>query len=49
MRTLPAYVRDVGLWYSVANARPVTEDIIGLVRERVTTAFGAWNPTAVPA
>ena len=49
MRTLPSYVRDVGLWWSVANARPVTEDIIDVVRERVTAAFGAWDPPAVRA
>jgi glycerol-1-phosphate dehydrogenase [NAD(P)+] len=40
MRTLPAYVREAGLWYSVANARPVTDDVIDKVRERVTAAFG---------
>jgi glycerol-1-phosphate dehydrogenase [NAD(P)+] len=49
MRTLPAYVRDAGLWYSVADARPVTEDVIDHVRERVTAAFGARDGVEVGA
>jgi glycerol dehydrogenase-like iron-containing ADH family enzyme len=42
MRTLGAYVREAELWYSVADVEPVTEDLIGLVRERVTATFGRW-------
>jgi glycerol-1-phosphate dehydrogenase [NAD(P)+] len=40
MRTLPSYVREAGLWYSIANASPVPEGVIARVRERVTTVFG---------
>ena len=43
MRTLAAYVHDAGLWYSVADARPVTDDLIGRVRERVTATYGPWT------
>jgi hypothetical protein len=42
MRTLGAYVREAELWYSVADVEPVTEDLIGFVRERVTATFGRW-------
>ncbi len=43
MRTLAAYVRDAGLWYSAADARPVTDDLIGRVREMVLAAYGPWS------
>ena len=49
MRTLSAYVRQAGLWYSVADARPVTEALIDDVRQQVTAAFGAWEAQAAPA
>jgi glycerol dehydrogenase-like iron-containing ADH family enzyme len=43
MRTLSSYVREVGLWYSVADARPVTDAHFERVRELVGAAYGSWN------
>ncbi len=42
MRRMAWYVRYADLWYSVADARPVTEDFIERVRERVYATYGAW-------
>jgi glycerol-1-phosphate dehydrogenase [NAD(P)+] len=42
MRTLATYVRSAGLWYSVADARPIDEAFIGRIRDRVSTAYGPW-------
>ncbi len=44
MRTLAAYVRTAGLWYSVADAVPVDEAFIGRIREAVTAAYLDWDP-----
>jgi glycerol-1-phosphate dehydrogenase [NAD(P)+] len=43
MRTLASYVREAGLWYSVADARPVTEDFIAGVRHEIETTYGQWD------
>jgi len=43
LRTLPAFVRSVGLWYTVADARPITEALIDRVRDGVSAAFGPWE------
>jgi glycerol dehydrogenase-like iron-containing ADH family enzyme len=43
MKTLPRYVEDAGLWYSVANARPVTDEHVERVRDLVVTAYGPWQ------
>jgi glycerol-1-phosphate dehydrogenase [NAD(P)+] len=43
MKTLPNYVEKAGLWYSVANARPVTDEHVGRVRGLVETAYGPWQ------
>jgi glycerol-1-phosphate dehydrogenase [NAD(P)+] len=39
MRTLPAYVRDAGLWFSVADTGPITDQHMARVRELVEGAF----------
>ena len=44
MRTLPTYVREAGLWYTVADARPVTDAHVERVRDLVETGYGPWNP-----
>lgn len=41
LRTLPAYVREAGLWYTAADARPITEELIDQVRSGITAAYGA--------
>ena len=46
MRTLAAYVRSAGLWFSVADAVPVDEAVIRRIREGVTAAYQAWDPEA---
>lgn len=43
MRRLAWYVRHADLWYTIADARPVTEDVIEHVRDRVYATFGAWQ------
>jgi glycerol dehydrogenase-like iron-containing ADH family enzyme len=42
LRTLRTYVRDVGLWFSVADVVPATEEHVARVRELVEGTFGAW-------
>lgn len=42
MRGLGAYVRRAGLVYTIADARPVTDDVVDLVRERLYATFGPW-------
>ncbi|HKG56425.1 MAG TPA: iron-containing alcohol dehydrogenase [Candidatus Limnocylindrales bacterium] len=39
MRTLGSYVREAGLWYTVADARPFTDDLIARVRTVVVDAY----------
>ncbi len=43
MRGLSKYVRRANLWYTVADERPVTEELIERVRNRVYATFGAWQ------
>jgi glycerol dehydrogenase-like iron-containing ADH family enzyme len=43
MRTLGSYVREAGLWYSVADVEPVTDELIERVRARVEGTFGPWQ------
>jgi glycerol-1-phosphate dehydrogenase [NAD(P)+] len=43
MRSLPAYVRDAGLWYSAVDVKAVTEELIADVRQLVEAAYGPWT------
>jgi glycerol-1-phosphate dehydrogenase [NAD(P)+] len=43
MRGLSRYVREADLEYTIADARPVTEEFIEQVRDRVYATFGAWQ------
>ena len=43
MRRLAWYVRHADEIYTIADARPVTEDVIEHVRDRVYATFGAWQ------
>ena len=43
LRTLPAFVRQAGLWFTVADARPIGDDVVAAVREGVTGAYGPWE------
>jgi hypothetical protein len=39
LRTLGSYVREVGLWFTVADVVAATDDHLGRIRELVETAF----------
>jgi glycerol dehydrogenase-like iron-containing ADH family enzyme len=43
MRRLAWYVRHANLPYTVADARPVTDEIVDLVRNRLSATFGTGN------
>jgi hypothetical protein len=42
MRTLGTFVREAGLWHSIADERAVDDAIVAEVRARVTAAYGPW-------
>lgn len=42
MRKMAWYVRYADLWYTTADVRPVTEEFIAHVKDRVYTTYGAW-------
>lgn len=43
MRKLAWYVRYAGLWFSVADVKPVTEEFIAQIKDRVYSTFGVWD------
>ncbi len=43
MRTLATFVREAGLWHSIAAERPVDDAVVAAVRDRVVAAYGAWE------
>jgi len=43
MRTLPAFVREAGLWTTVPERWPVSEELIAAVRSGVLETFAAWE------
>ena len=43
MRTLGGFVREAGLWHSVADERAVDDAIVDEVRQRVADAYGPWD------
>jgi hypothetical protein len=43
MRSLPAYVREAGLWTTAVDLRPVTDELIATVRRRVEETYGTWQ------
>jgi glycerol-1-phosphate dehydrogenase [NAD(P)+] len=42
MRTLGTFVREAGLWHSIADERPVDDAVVAEVRERILAAYSAW-------
>jgi glycerol-1-phosphate dehydrogenase [NAD(P)+] len=46
MRTLGTFVREAGLWHSIADERPVDDAIVDEVRDRVLAAYGPWEAPA---
>jgi glycerol dehydrogenase-like iron-containing ADH family enzyme len=43
MRRLAWYVRHADLPYTIADARPVDDDVVEQVRDRIHATFGAWT------
>jgi len=43
LRTLGAFARDAGLWFTTAEVRPFDDELIGRVRDGVTAAYGSWE------
>ena len=43
MRTLAAYSRQAGLWYTAAHERPIDDEFIAGIRERVIDAYQDWE------
>jgi glycerol dehydrogenase-like iron-containing ADH family enzyme len=41
-RTLPSYVREAELWYTVADARTPDPGVLQRVREGIVGAYGPW-------
>ena len=39
MRILPQYVEQAGLWYTIANDRPITDEFAEHVRQRIYDAY----------
>jgi hypothetical protein len=46
MRTLGAFVREAGLWHSIADERAVDDAVVAEVRERIDGAYGPWQANA---
>lgn len=43
--TLPAFVREAGLWFTVADVRAPDDAFVDDLRERVNATFGEWPET----
>ena len=43
MRTLGTFVREAGLWHSIADERAVDDDVVGEVRDRIAAAYRPWE------
>jgi glycerol-1-phosphate dehydrogenase [NAD(P)+] len=43
LRTLPAFVRQAGLWHTVALERPIDDRLVADVRSLVERVYGPWE------
>ena len=43
VRTLPAYVREAGLWFTVVDAVPVDDSLVAEARAGIEAAYGPWG------
>ncbi len=43
IRKVPWYTKQAGLWYTIYDEVPITEEFIEQVRERITAKFGPWQ------
>jgi glycerol-1-phosphate dehydrogenase [NAD(P)+] len=46
MRTLRSFVREAGLWHTVADERPMDDEFVAAVRERLEAAYEGWEEDA---
>jgi hypothetical protein len=46
MRTVAAFAREAGLWHSIADERPVDDEVVAAVYDRIVAAYGAWDGPA---
>ena len=44
MRRLAWYVRYADLWFSIADVKPVTDEIVERVKDRLYATYGPWSP-----
>jgi glycerol-1-phosphate dehydrogenase [NAD(P)+] len=44
MTSLGAYVREAGLWFTVADVRPMDAEFAARVRDAVEAVYGRWQP-----
>jgi hypothetical protein len=42
LKQLKTFVREAGLWYTIADEATITDDFVAEVRDNVTAQFGAW-------
>jgi hypothetical protein len=43
VRTLPAFVREAGLWFTVVDAVPVDDALVEGARRGIEARYGAWG------
>mgnify|MGYP000498294966 CR=1 FL=1 len=43
IRKVPWYTKQAGLWYTIYDEVPITEEFIARVRENITAKFGPWQ------
>lgn len=43
MRTLGSFVREAGLWFTIADVRPVDDEFVAQVRDSVEATYGRWK------
>lgn len=43
MRQMKSYTEKAGLWYTIANEKPVSEDFIKSVKRRIEEVYGPWG------
>ena len=46
IRTLRSFVREAGLWHTAADERPMDDQFVAVVRERLEAAYEGWEEDA---
>lgn len=42
LKHLKSFVREAGLWYTIADEATITDEFVATVRDQITAKFGAW-------